>query len=226
MAQPQPAESRADLLEAAYDSPMLRILWLAVLLALPSCAYARSRAVDFVDIWRGAVGVGTVVGVRTRALGIVDTGLMVGNKPRISAFGLRYGTPLFSYSKDTKIDSDQAEIIRTTTVVGLDLGDGSYDSARTSAALLPVLFTWTDSTPDEPTWSVPEDGADFKAQHWIWSAETTKNNRYAQIHSLDIEVEVGLLVYLDVGYSPGEFLDFLLGFFTIDIAKDDGRFDK
>jgi hypothetical protein len=43
------------------------------------------------------------------------------------------------------------------------------------------------------------------------------------IHALDMEWEMGFLAYLDLGYSPGEALDFLLGILTIDLAKDDGR---
>jgi hypothetical protein len=52
------------------------------------------------------------------------------------------------------------------------------------------------------------------------------NNRYQQIHAFDVEAEVALLVHTSSGFSPGEVLDFLLGFFLIDIAGDDGRLDK
>jgi hypothetical protein len=200
---------------------MTRLLLLLVLLA--GCRYAGARAADFLDQFRGAVGVGTAVGVRGRALGVVDTGVMMGVKPRASSIGWRYGTPLFFSRKDRLIDADQAELFRATSISGFDFAAGSYRTARTSAALLPAIFTWTDATPREYEWLVPEDGDDFRDHMWIWNRENRRTNRYARIHAFDIEGEVALLGYIDVGWSPGEFVDFLLGFLTIDIAKDDDR---
>lgn len=198
----------------------MRVL-LPLLLLLASCRYVGNRASDFLDQFRGAVGIGTTLGVRGRALGVVDTGLMVGVKPRAAALGWRYGEPLFFSEKDHRMDADQAEVIKTTTVVGLDYATGSYKTARTSAAILPGLFTWTDATPRDYAWLVPEDAEDFRERRWIWSGETRRTNRYARIHAFDIEVEAAILAYIDLGWSPGEFVDFLLGILTIDIAKDD-----
>ena len=45
------------------------------------------------------------------------------------------------------------------------------------------------------------------------------------MHAFDIEAEVALGIYVSSGYSPGETVDFILGFFGIDIAKDDTRLD-
>jgi len=196
---------------------------LLALLSAASCRYLGDRGMDFLDMYRVSAGVGTTVGVRARALGVVDTGLMVGVKPNLSALGWRYGKPLYFDQSDVRMDGDQAEIVKATSVRNLTWGEGSYESARTSAALLPALFTWTDASPAEYAWTVPEEGNEFKEQHWIWSPETTANNRYAQIHAFDIEVDVGLGVYIESGFSIGEALDFLLGFLGIDIAKDDGR---
>ena len=193
---------------------------LPLLLLLASCRYLGNRAEDFLDQFRGAVGIGTTLGVSGRALGLVDTGLMIGVKPRAAALGWRYGVPLFFSEKDLRVDADQAEIIKATSVVGLDFAAGSYKSARTSVALLPAIFTWTDATPTDYEWLVPESGADFKAHMWIWNREN-RDNRYARIHAFDIEGQVAIIGYIDLGWSPGEFVDFLLGFLTIDIAKDD-----
>ena len=200
-----------------------RVAFLLALLSAASCRYLGDRGMDFLDMYRVSVGVGSTVGVRARALGVVDTGLMVGVKPNISALGWRYGKPLYFDQNDSRMDGDQAEIVKATSVRNLKWQVGSYESARTSAALLPALFTWTDASPDEYAWTVPEEGNEFKEQHWLWSRETTVNNRYAQIHAFDIEWDVGLGVYVESGFSIGEALDFLLGFFGIDIAKDDGR---
>ena len=49
---------------------------------------------------------------------------------------------------------------------------------------------------------------------------------HSRVHAFDFEFEIAILVYLDMGYSPGETLDFLLGLFTIDIANDDGRLES
>jgi hypothetical protein len=199
---------------------------LLLLLSASSCRYLGDRGLDFLDMFRVSAGVGTTVGVRGRALGVVDTGLMVGVKPNISALGWRYGKPLYFDQSDGRFDADQAEIIKATSVRNLRWGQGSYESARTSAALLPAVFTWTDATPTGYEWTVPEEGGEFEERHWIWSPETTRNNRYTQIHAFDVEVDVGLGVYVEAGFSPGEALDFLLGIFGIDIAKDDGRLAK
>ena len=194
---------------------------LPLLLLLSSCRYVGNRASDFLDQFRGSVGVGTTLGVSGRALGVIDTGLMIGVKPRAAALGWRYGTPLFFSEKDHLVDADQAEIIKATSVLGLDYAAGSYRTARTSFALLPAVFTWTDATPTDYEWLVPESGAEFKQRSWVWNRENRRTNRYARIHAFDIEAQVAIVAYLDVGWSPGEFVDFVLGFFTIDIAKDD-----
>lgn len=202
---------------------MRRAALISLLVCLPSCTYVQHRLVDFVDQYRIVVGAGTVVGVRARALGLFDSGLMVGVKPRISAIGIRYSNVLFFNARDSLLDVDQAEIIKTTSMRGFELTGGSYEHARTSVAILPVVFTWVDRTPTEPKWDVPEEGETFKDRHWMWSAEGIKGNRWTAVHAFDFEFEIGLFVYLDVGYSPGETLDFWLGFLGIDIAKDDGK---
>jgi hypothetical protein len=196
---------------------------LALLCCLASCTYVQHRLVDFVDQYRIAAGVGTVIGVRGRALGLFDSGLMIGVKPRASAIGIRYSNVLFFNQNDARLDVDQAEIIKTTSMREFDLAAGSYQHARTSLALLPVVFTWVDRTPTKPEWDVPDEGEDFKDRHWMWSAEGVSGNRWTAVHAFDIEFEIGLFVYFDVGYSPGETLDFWLGIFGIDIAKDDGK---
>lgn len=204
--------------------PARNLVLFPILCALTSCNYVVDRSLDFVDQYRIAIGAGSVVGARISQLGLVDTGLMFGVKPAAATLGLRYGRAFYFEQGDPTMDADQAEIIKTTHIVGMDYGKGSYKSARNSAAVLPALFTWTDSTPTDFEWQVPEEGEDFEDRSWLWSANTFESNRYAQIHAFDMEVGVGLFVYVEVGYSPGELLDFLLGLFTIDIADDDGRF--
>jgi len=196
------------------------LAWLAGLPA--GCQYAKDRALDYLDPLRFVVGAGTPIGVRTSANGLYDTGLMIGAKPRATALGWNYGTPLILDRNDAHLDVDQAQIVQATSVRKLDFEHGDYASARSSFALLPALFSWVDATPTTSEWVVPDQGADFEDSRWIWSANDART-RYAQVHAFDVEVGLACFVYLDVGFSPGEFLDFLLGFFLIDIAGDDGR---
>lgn len=203
---------------------VLRALLLGpVLLAGSACSYLSDRAVDFLDQYRVAVGVGPNFGVRGRSLGLFDTGLMFGMKPRDLGIGWRYSRVAWPGLGGGAVDADQAEILFATSIVGLDYTTGAYKSARRSFALFPALLSWVDTTPDGHDWEVPEEGDDFEDELWIWSPAAIERGRYAQVHAFDIESEVAFLFYFDVGYSPGEFIDFLLGIATIDIAQDDGR---
>jgi hypothetical protein len=204
----------------------VRIAILIALLFLGGCTYLGRRGRDFLDQFRVSVGAGTAIGVRGSAVGVVDTGLMVGVKPNLSAIGWRYGRGFLANTKDGRIYADQAQIIKATHVRDLNYGTADYAHARNSVAVLPALLTWTDASPPGYEWKVPEEGNVFKEQHWIWSKEAVRNDRYAQIHAFDIEFDFALGVYVETGYSPGETLDFLLGIFGIDIAKDDHRIGK
>ncbi len=200
-----------------------RVLPLAALLILTSCQYVGDRAMDFLDQYKLVGGAAVTAGARARSFGLYDTGLMIGLKPRATAIGLKYGVPLFINIKDGLLDADQVAVIKGTHIYGLDYGAGAYESSWTSAAILPGIFSWGDSTPEGHEWVVPEDGDIYDDVYWIWSAKGFKQNRYAQIHAFDVELELAFFLYLDSGYSPGETLDFLLGLIFIDIAGDDGR---
>ncbi len=200
-----------------------RLLLPLTLLLLASCQYLGDRGMDFLDQFKIAGDAAVVGGARARHFGLYDTGLTFGLKPRATAIGMKYGVPLFFNIKNGLIDADQVAIIKGTHIYALDYGKGAYQSSWTSAAILPGVFTWGDSTPDEYEWVVPEEGDVFDDVHWIWSAEGFEQNRYAQIHAFDVELELAFILYFDTGYSPGETLDFLLGFIFIDIAGDDGR---
>jgi len=205
---------------------VMRLLGPLVLVLLSSCragGYLGDRTLDFLDQYRFAAGAGTMAGVRVKSWGVVDTGLLVGVKPKATAIGWRYGAPLFLDKNERRVDANQAQIVTTSHAIGLDIEDGSYVSAWNSLALFPAIFTWADATPTDFTWDVPAEGGVFEAGSWLWSRANFQGNRYAQIHAFDVEFEIGLGLYLDVGFSPGEILDFWLGWFLIDIADDDGR---
>ena len=200
------------------------ILLLALLCS--ACNATANRGLDFLDQFRFVVGVTSGGGVRVNAGGIVHTGMNIGIKADGTAFGWKYGTPKSFYtpSADVTFDADQALLFTTTTVSRLNYRAGSYRLGRESFFLLPALFSRVDSArPDEIRWYVPEEGIQLNERNWIWSREAIRGTRAAQIRAFDLELEIGFIGYLDMGYSPGETLDFLLGFFGIDLADDDRR---
>jgi len=201
----------------------MRGVLVVALVLCTGCTYMGRRGRDFLDQFRFAVGAGTTVGVRGSSLGVVDTGLLVGVKPNLSALGWRYGRGFLLQPGDARLYADQAEIVKATHARDLRYGTADVAHARTSVAVLPAIFSWSDSTPTDYRWDVPPEANTFEERHWIWSPHALKNDRWAQIHAFDVEFDVALGVYLEVGYSPGETLDFLLGIFGIDIAKDDHR---
>ncbi|MEN8151776.1 MAG: hypothetical protein ABFS86_18310 [Planctomycetota bacterium] len=193
------------------------------LLACSGCTYLGDRALDLVDPYRISVGAGSTVGVRACKLGLIDTGLMVGVKPNAAALGWRYGEPRFFNQQDTTFDADQAEIVKTSSIRRYDYATGDYRSATGSAAILPALFTWTDTTPTSYDWTISDGDDDYDDLNWLWEPGSFSDQRYSQVHAFDIELDIGLGVYLELGISPGEVVDFWLGWLLIDIAMDDGR---
>lgn len=193
---------------------------------LSSCAYLTDRGVDFLDQFRAVGGVGTGGGLRFSYLGLFSTGINFGIKPQATSLGWKYGRPflLSSSLHHAKFEGDQAWVLYTTTLENCNYASADYKLARKSVAALPMFLTWADTTyRDTDRWYVLDDGSDLEGDNYIWTGRTWRNNRYVMIHAWDIEWEMGALAYLDLGYSPGEALDFVLGIFTIDLAKDDGR---
>ena len=77
------------------------------------------------------------------------------------------------------------------------------------------------------SWDEPE-------ARWLWSQSPDPEEapwrrrlfRWARLHAFDIEVGATVLIIgARAGFSPGEFLDFLLGWFGVDIAGDDHRLE-
>ena len=201
----------------------LAVLFAAVALT-SSCKAAANRGADFLDQFKFVVGVTSGGGARVNAAGLVHTGLNIGIKPDGTSWGWKYGSykRVDTPTADVTFDADQAWLVRTMTVSRLNYAAGSYAWGMDSFFLLPALFSRVDAAPAEAIhWYVPEEGVRIKERNWIWSREARRDARAAQIHAFDIELELGLFGYIDMGYSPGETLDFLLGFFGIDLAQDD-----
>ena len=64
-------------------------------------------------------------------------------------------------------------------------------------------------------------GENFGAS-WLWIEEDSAVKRAARIHVFDIEAGFFVLFAgARAGFSPGEFVDVILGWFGVDIAGDD-----
>ncbi len=196
------------------------------LLLLSSCSYLKDRGMDFLDQFRAVAGASTGAGIRSANFGLWNTGLLFGIKPQDTSFGVKYGRPIVFSATTTnaEFEADPSWLLFTTTLENCNFAGGSYKLARKSFGALPVLFTWADTTyRNEERWYVPPEGVDLEGGSYLWSRKSWKHNRYAIIHAFDSEIELSMILYLDLGYSPGELLDFLLGIVTIDLAGDDGR---
>lgn len=199
---------------------------LLLLALLPACNGPVAAARDFLDPYRVVVGAGSGAGVRANAVGVVHTGLAFGLKPELSALGWKYGRPFAfrSFGEGLAFDADQSSIVVTRSLFDADYTTGAYRLGRRSFFLFPALFTWVDSAdPGRIEWTVPEESVELASEHYLWSARTWRDERFAMIHAFDIEAEVMLLLYVDVGFSPGEWLDFLTSLFGFDLAGDDDR---
>jgi hypothetical protein len=201
------------------------ILLLALLGA--SCNGPAAAGRDLLDPFRVVVGVGSGAGVRVNALGLVHTGLLFGVKPDRTSLGWKYGEALAlqpAADGSLRAEVDQAVVVRTTSIFDLNYDRGGYALARTSFFLFPAVFSHVDSAdPDGVEWLVPEDGVDLVGERWIWSREAFRDQRFAQIHAFDIEAEIMLAGYIEIGFSPGELLDFFFSLVGLDLAKDDHR---
>jgi hypothetical protein len=82
------------------------------------------------------------------------------------------------------------------------------------------FFPWCISRvgPEEP-WP---DALPLRDHPAIFTGEALHLNPRAHLHAFDVEASVYLgIVWAKAGFSPGEMLDFLLGWFGIDIGGDD-----
>jgi hypothetical protein len=200
--------------------------WLLLLLAAPACNGPVAAARDFVDPYKIAVGVGTGAGYRVSNLGLFETGLEFGVKPSAGALGWRYGRA-YAFQPDKEgvhFSSDQTLIYETRSLIDADFATGGYKLARRSFALLPAVFTWVDSADRGRTvWDVPAEGSSYPGEHYLWTARTWRDERYAMIHAFDVETDIMLFAYIEFGYSIGEAVDFVTSLFGFDLAGDDDR---
>lgn len=159
--------------------------------------YFANRGRDLGECVRAEAGVGLGLGAGGRGAGIVDVGLEVLiSSTSVSAAWL-YGT---GYAAECRPHAE-------------DLFGRIH---------LPGFFTELETQNRAPRTvgaiGVPSALFSYRVG-WIWSE---RGSRWDRLHAFDVEAHAHfVLVGCGVGFSPGEFLDFLLGWFGVDIAGDD-----
>ena len=87
-------------------------------------------------------------------------------------------------------------------------GDTGSGSGHTCFLLLPGLLSFGDG------------GA-------TWETEPASSTTWARVHAFDVGASVYAgVVFVSAGFSPGELLDFVLGWFGLDIAGDDRALNR
>jgi len=216
----------------------LLIVLFAVLAACAGCAglrtYATDRGNDFLDCFVLMGGVGLIHGVdlpaamEVRATDWLDAGLGKAVSMRAGLNGRRIGEgeldaqlglPILPFAtwfglRDAAIEKDDGPARHAFTFYSSRHGGGGEDESRTAKSIL--VFNAA---------SIPRYRA-YKEIGYPASYPTQEREERPLIHAFDVSVDATLLLSARVGFSPGEFVDLVLGFFGADIARDDARSRK
>ncbi|MCI0343109.1 MAG: tetratricopeptide repeat protein [Planctomycetales bacterium] len=183
--------------------------------------YLAGRARDLGDCFRLQAGVAYGLGGGVQAAGLAHVGLGVGFFDRRYGGGWMYGEG-YAFGADT--DPERAPeakegefyllVAHLSFRRGWGIGHAVEDlhGPHLCWVLVPAALTW-------------ERGRE--GDEWIWTDSSDevlqRERRWARVHAFDMEASAYAgVVGLRAGFSPGEFLDFLLGWFGLDIAGDDG----
>lgn len=174
-------------------------------LLLSGCGYINARTADFADIWRA--------NVETGALGLeadVKLGELAHAGAGVKGF-TRHGTT-YMIEQESK---DWAEIHLPFSLIHL--------FGREPFALHYVYALGDTRSPFVGWWN-PYQSAEDRCFLLLPPLTERQSSRRTLLHAFDIEASAFVLVVgFEFGFSIGEFLDFLLGLFTLDIAGDDTR---
>jgi hypothetical protein len=176
---------------------ILALIMLAIVSGVTGCATTRDyfidRARDASDIFTATIGVGA--GTKAR-IGPLQTGLLL----ELPLVGLRGG----ELSAGNRLDTMFSTVSRASgEVVGIWLGEEEFYMAKLDrrktfhAESIPVGFT---------------DGM------FIYRV---RDDYSAPYYYTQIEAVLGLGASVRLGFNPGELLDFILGWATLDIFRDD-----
>ena len=176
--------------------------------------YFGNRARDFGECFMVHAGLGLGLGVEAKVGGLMHLGVIAQTSLPGRIAGWLYG----EYRPDRHflviLQNLEGDFwFPFNDGVGFHEEEGVQRTGHACYALLPALLSWQWVYPEYPARPVLS---------WLWSGGSGDELRKARIHAFDLEVgATAILVTAKAGFSPGEFVDFLLGWFGVDIAGND-----
>ncbi len=233
-----------DPIALASRKPTPGIVLVAALLFASGCQttvgnYFANRARDLGDCFLLEAGFTLGLGVDVKVAGLAHASLGVSLHEGLMV-GLSYGNGPLKLALDHRpLDSDVGvpfSLFSRGMLHRSDIITGRHRAFLTHGCygILPGLVSWVG-----PIWG-PHDlrrrmSWDEPDARWLWSqspaheegSRRRKLIRWARLHAFDIEVGANVLIIgARAGFSPGEFLDFLLGWFGVDVADDDRPLER
>lgn len=212
--------------------------------------YFGNRAKDFGEVFRVEVNGGLGFGASVEAAGLLHAGLGGGTKPFFAGAGWNYGTahgllgaPHRAGARGSTVSLPLNPIPIGDPLWVLHLRQSPpHGGLHSCWWLLPGFFgesivsagggvsrarLWTDAALREPTVLGAPPGATTLDGIDIDTARLRAVHRWNHVHAFDVSADVyALVVHVGVGFSLGEFADFLLGWFGLDIAGDDAPVEQ
>ena len=184
--------------------------------------YLVNRARDLGECFLLQTGLGVGLGADVKAAGLLHVAGIAGLYVPSASLGLVYGQSRPSDEGFGETDSMEGFIGIPFSLLGGGIAHYAWreqsgidlDDVHVCYGFLPGLISFTGSG---------EYPHEIQRAYWIWSKKMKGDAfRWARIHAFDIEASVYAgIVYARAGFSPGEFVDFLLGWIGVDIAGDD-----
>jgi len=165
--------------------------------------YLVDRGRDAADIFTATVGAG--VGAKAR-VGPLRAGLFLNH----DAFGLRGGTMVVSDNPFEMLEADFC-------LLYVEICEFTNLEARCKNYCAHPLFSSEGHSEFLPA---PYGGIPFTTVLYEPRKEDVPRSRYYHFYT-QIEVAGGLIGTVRLGFNPGELVDFLLGWATVDIFRDD-----
>lgn len=173
--------------------------------------YFANRGRDLSECLCVDVGGGLGLGVGVSASGLLHAGLGVGMSADRMALGIEYGHA-FAFGANTSPKSAGSRIELWLPIPVPATGHGPNSTHQSS-----YRCSHSVDRVDEHYCAAILPGVPLTE-----ISEHVLNRRWSRVHAWDIEASAFAgVIYARVGFSPGEFLDFLLGWFGVDIAGDD-----
>ncbi|MEK7270784.1 MAG: hypothetical protein AAB215_07590 [Planctomycetota bacterium] len=190
------------------DSRFRVLLGAAVLaagLSASGCGYLKDRRDDFCEIWRGDAGVGFGILASAQAGDLAHAGIGLGFSRRHGWRGEK-GTPSSWQESEAHIPLSIASLAGEPPGPAAHLVEIREDAAEGAPEAIPFAERCFLILPIVTREFI---GAD-PGTPWL--------------HALDVSVNAQLIVpAFRIGFSPGETIDFLLGFSTLDLDGSAGR---